>query len=199
MADYIRQGLAESVRDMYFATTRRLPERDRMTATEINARQIAALAVLSPYALRIQEETLAPMVMHALMALRRQGALPEPPAELRGKRIKVRFRNSMTNALNSTRVIGTQRWLTDIVTPLAAIDEGVLDMVEAEGAARVAARDLGATAEAMRSREEVAERRQARAERAQAAAAIEQSAQVASSARDAGAAALDFSRAGAQR
>src|ERR1019366_7089405 len=89
-------------------------EKSNVTAEEIRALKEEKLQDLGPMADRLNVEVLDPTVEIAFELLMKQGHLPPPPQELKGRPIRPEYMSIMAAAQKAQAVAGTERWLDDL-------------------------------------------------------------------------------------
>ena len=88
----------------FFLDVFNLPDRDRMTATEIIERRQQGLMKASPVMSRQYSEWLTPLVRRVFRFLLRRGAFPPPPMSLMGRQITVDYVSPMALAQRASEV-----------------------------------------------------------------------------------------------
>ena len=143
-----------------------------MTATEALIREEDKLRLMGPHLGRVQGEFLGPLIEERIFGiLVRQsepfwangsdGPLPLPPDPLVGRDIRVDYVSPLAKAQKTADGKAILRTLESLL-PLAQADPSVLDMVDADAAARALAEAWGAPAELLRDSEAVTALRQQR-------------------------------------
>ncbi len=133
-----------AIDDGFFLNRLRLPEKlQRATTMEVIARRQDNLVTASPIISRQHEEWLLPLVQNAYYDLRAFGMIPEPPARIRGKPMKIYF---VSPLMNAQRGQDNQNFLqaVSILEPLIKFDPGIMANFDAEEIVRGVWRDSGA-------------------------------------------------------
>lgn len=175
--------LQDSVRKAYFIDQLMLPpaQGTPMTATEINRRMEQMWSILGPEMSRLVSELLRPLVRNTFEIMWNAGALQGPPTEIVrevekvGKPIiNVAFKGPLARAQKMSDVVAAERWVNEIVGPMAQADPGILDIVDTDSLARIGADRLGVPWEIVRKAEDVLKMRQDRAKAQQQQMAMQQ-------------------------
>lgn len=154
----------------------------RMTATEVAERHEEKLLMIGPVLERLQDELLGPAIDRTFAIMMRQGLIPEPPEELQGEDLRVKYVSMLAQA---QRAVGTQAIdrLAGFVMSAAQANPEVLDKFDFDQAVDEYGDMLGTNPKIVRPDDDVEEIRQQRAQMQQAAMAQEQAAQAAQSAK----------------
>lgn len=152
--------------NQHFLTDRlRLPDQDRMTATEILARQRQALLVFSPYLGRLYSEFLNPIVYRTFIALKKRNGLPpNPPAALAKANLMVAYTSPLAASRGASQYDAASAVL-QMVLPLANAKPTAIDTLDTDRIIRLVARASGLDPRAIVTKKKVM---QMEAERAQA-------------------------------
>lgn len=161
-------------------------EKSNVTAEEIRALKEEKLQDLGPMADRLNVEVLDPIVEISFDLLMKQGHIPPPPKELRGRPIRAEYMSIMAAATKAQSVAGIERWIEDLtrIRELEPQDPGVLDKANFDAAIDHLANDLSIPPGLTRDDDDVAKIRQGRQQQQQAAQKAQQMAAMASSAKD---------------
>ena len=159
-------------------------EKANVTAEEIRALKEEKLQDLGPMADRLNVEVLDPIIEHAFDLLMKQGHIPPPPKELRGRPIRPEYMSIMAAATKAQSVAGVERWIDDLtkIRELEPQDPGVLDKANFDAAIDHLANDLSIPPGLTRDDDDVAKIRQGRQQQQAAAQKQQQMAQMADSA-----------------
>lgn len=172
-------NLQAQIRKVMMADTLGQQGGQPMTATEVQARLNLLRQQLGPVFGRFQAEYLTPLVERCFYLMLRDGALPEPPAEMDGVNFHVTFDNPLARAQRMTQVAAIEQLEQGLVGLSQALGPEVMDIFNLEAAQREKAFALGVPMACIRSEEEVAAVRQQRAQQQQAAQQQDQSNQMA--------------------
>lgn len=141
-------------------------EKSNVTAEEIRALKEEKLQDLGPMADRLNTECLDPLIEHAFELLTKQGLIPPPPKELRGRPLRPEYMSIMAAATKAQSVAGIERWLIDLekIRELEPNDPGVLDKVNMDQAIERLADDLSIAPGLTRDDDDVRKIREGRAQ-----------------------------------
>ena len=139
---------------------------DRMTATEVLAKQQEKVQLLGPSMERVDKELLEASIKRAFSILDRAGRLPDLPAELEGRELDIEYRSVLAQALQSTRLVGVNQFIA-WVTSVGAVQPEVLDKVNWSETADFVASTAGVPPELLLSDEQFTALQKARAQAAQ--------------------------------
>lgn len=145
----------------FFNDIAQLPLQDRMTATEVIERRNDKLQVLSPFATRVQEELLGPIIQRTLALAVQKGAIEPPPDELGGGNISVEYVSPLAISQRSSRLQTVQIWINSVL-PFAQIDPDVLLKFNTDEIVEYTGDALNVPPQLVRSDEEVARIKQQR-------------------------------------
>lgn len=106
-----------------------------MTAREVYERTMENMRSVGPLVVKIQNEILDPLVRRTFNILLRAQLLPPIPPELAGQQINIEYVSLMAQAQKATRTSSLQEHLL-FVGDLSKIDPAVVDVVDADFAAR---------------------------------------------------------------
>lgn len=160
------------------------------TAAEIYARQEEKLLVLGPVLERLNDEFLDPLVGRAFSMAARRGLIPQPPEEMQGMPLSVRYVSVMAKAQKLAGLSSQERFIGHVMQ-LGTVDPTALDRVNLDQHISIYGDRVGAPSKTIRSDEEVAAIRQGRAQAQQAQQASELAQAGAKTARDLSQASLD--------
>ena len=128
-------------------------KRDRVTATEITARQQEQVRIIGPQASRDEAEFLGPMINRELDILDSWGLLPETDEDLD---LDIVYRGALSLAQKSDEVVGANR-VAEAVLNSAQADPTILKAIDWYEYTRIIHAGNGAPASMMMSREEYQE------------------------------------------
>ena len=151
------------IREAFYTDQLKLREGPQMTATEVSERVDQALRFLGPMLGRQQAEFLQPLVARVYSILERRGLLPQAPAQLIGKELKIQYSSVMAMQQRMSELQNIQRTLTNI-TPFASSDPSVLDNLNGDAAVKYIAKLCNLPQELIRNNEDVKQMRQNRAQ-----------------------------------
>lgn len=159
-----------AIRDAFFTTLMQTPQSPQRTATQVLQETEERMRMMSPVLGRLQSELLGPLVRRVFGLLMRSGLLPEIPAELDGRGVRVEYVSPIVRAQRAGELLGIGRTF-ETVAPFAQLDPGVWDVFDVEALARRAADVNGVPATILRDGDEVAALRAERQRQMEAAAA----------------------------
>lgn len=157
---------ADQIRDSLYFSLMQLVGRTGMTATEVMERQEEKLRLMAPYLGRSQSEYLVPKVKRRFGLLWRAGQLPQPPQEIAGQRLDVKYTSVAALAAKSREGAAISRLLNDLA-PLAQLQPRVMERLDPDGLVEALAEARGVPARVLLSREEADEIAQARQQQEQ--------------------------------
>ena len=160
-----------------------LIESPQMTATEVLQRAQEKGSLLAPTMGRQQSETLGPLINRELNILANQGALPPPPQLLLDAQgdYEIEYVSPLSRAMKAEEGISILRTL-EMVQPLVAVDQSILDNFDLDQITRVLAETNGAPQKILRRQEAIDQIRQQRQQQQQMQSMIENAPQAADAA-----------------
>lgn len=161
-------------------------EKSNVTAEEIRALKEEKLQDLGPMADRLNVEVLDPLIEIGFELLMKQGHIPPPPKELRGRPIRPEYMSIMAAATKAQSVAGIERWIDDLakIRELEPQDPGVLDKANFDEAIDRLGEDLSIPVGMVRDDDAVAKIRQGRQQQQAAAQKAQQMQAAAATAKD---------------
>ena len=172
VSDKMLEDVREFIREAYFNDLDRLPDIDRMTATEVIQRRQDRLMALAPFTTRVQEELLGPVIGRTLRLAIEKGALEEPPEEIRGGNIKIEYVSPLAISQKSSRLQAFQIWINAML-PLFQFDQSMVASINTENVPAFLAEALNVPLELVRDSDGVASKKQEMEQLAQLQAAAE--------------------------
>jgi hypothetical protein len=163
-------------------------EKANVTAEEIRALKEEKLQDLGPMADRLNVEVLTPIIEIAFDLLSKQGHIPPPPQELRGRAVRPEYMSIMAAAQKAQSVAGIERLVDDLtkIKEMEPQDPGVLDKVNLDEAIEKLGDDLSVPPGLIRDDDDVKKIRQGRQQQQQAAQKAQQMQAMAESAQKLG-------------
>lgn len=136
---------------------------DRMTATQVLEMIQKQGLLVGPFAGRHETEKLGPMIERELDILMRAGQIDPTPPEMieAGQSLKPIYQNPLARMSRAEEAAGFTRWV-EVIAQLAAVDEGVVDYINADRAIPGLAEVLSVRPSWINSDDEVQAKRQAR-------------------------------------
>lgn len=191
LVDKMRDGIKRG----FFLDLFRLPESDRMTATEILERRNQALLTFSPILARQYQEKISPLVIRTFNALRRRRLLPMEPPVLQGRALDIQYVSPMAMSQRSSELTNFLQFM-NTAAPLLNLDPSTAQNLDQDVAFRYLGEVSNVTERMFRPLEDVRRMRAqvAAAQQAQQQAALAQG--VATAGRDAAAGIKDIADVG---
>jgi hypothetical protein len=163
------QQRRDSIRSIFLNDQLQLAGGANMSATEATLRQNEKMRVLGPVVGRLQTEFLSPLINRVYRLMRRAGELPEPPAELRGRRWRVEYASPIAKAQKQYEAQALSQTMQYLAPFVGANDPyGVMDNFDVDAVARGTAELFGAPTEYVRPARDVLATRAQKARAAQA-------------------------------
>jgi hypothetical protein len=163
------EDLRDNIKRSYLTDHIELKDSPQMTAEEVRTRQEQMIRLLGPTLGRLESEFLNPLIQRTFNLMFRGGAIPKPPEEVmesvaRGAgEIDIEYTGPLSRGQRINEVYAIER-IYQFAQPLATVNPGVLDVLDADESIRVAGEVLGAPEKIVRDEKEVAEIREDRAE-----------------------------------
>lgn len=153
---------------MYRSLFQMFSESDRreITAEEIRARAAEKMQVLGPVIERNVEEVLSPLIQRTVGIMQRRGLLPPLPQIMQGRNVNIEFISILARAQKLSEVNNLTQYL-GLLGSEAALNQGILDNVDLDAAARVAAEALAIPSKILRTADQVSAIRQDREQQQQ--------------------------------
>lgn len=165
----------DAIRDAFYFGLMQLMQRPQMTATEFLGFQEEKLRLMGPNLTRIQL-MLSGLIKRRFGILNRAGQLPEPPAELKGRRLEVIYQSPLAKAQQASTARAAMNFFNTTMQ-IAQVEPEALDVMDADAILAVVHEGLGAPPSVMRDPRLVQQRRQQRAQAQQQSVALEQAGQ----------------------
>jgi hypothetical protein len=137
-------------------------DRRQVTAEEIRAKQEEKILAIGSVLERMNDELLNPVIDRTFAIAYRQGRIPQPPREIQGVGINVKYVSVMHQVQRMVALGGIDR-LVAFLSNVAGAYPQVLDKFDADQAIDEVAQSLGTPSKLVRSDDAVAEIRAARA------------------------------------
>lgn len=141
-------------------------KKERQTALEISDDRNEMLQLMSPILGRLQNEFLGPIIVRSYNLLQTAGKIPPAPPQLQNRKLGLYYTSPAAKAQLSRKALGLRRFLQDI-TPLAQVDQSILDAVDMDTVAQELALHDEAPRRVIRSPEQIAQIRSDRSQRQQ--------------------------------
>lgn len=123
--------LEKKIEKVFFVDQMRLVENDRMTAVEVTQRRDENLRIIGPQGSRLENEMLKPLIERLFNICQRRGLLPEPPKELEGRPLQIRFKSLVAKAQRAVEAEAFGRTL-QMIMPLAEAKPEMLDYLNGD-------------------------------------------------------------------
>ena len=158
----------------------------RMTATEVAERHEEKLLMLGPVLERLHNELLAPLIDMTFEHIVASGALPQPPPEMHGQPLNVKFVSILAQAQRAVATNSVDKFVAGMGTVAALGKTDVLDKFNSDEWADWYADSLGVDPSLIVADDKIAIIRQQRAAAEQQAAQQQQGEAIAKGAKDLG-------------
>lgn len=132
-----------------------------MTATEVMQREEARMRIMTPQLGRLHSELLGPLIQRVFNICSRKKLLPDPPKELEGKSIIIRYVSPLARAQRTAEISKVTRLGQELVQ-YANIKPEVLDYLNFDGVAKWLIDIYNTPPEVVASEKEVQNKRQQR-------------------------------------
>ena len=137
-----------------------------MTATQVLELATQMQRHLAPILGRMTTEMLEPTIDRVFSIEERAGRMPPAPSQLAGVSLKIEYVSPVARAQKASDAQAIIQWLT-VLTNLAQIDPGVMDIPDTDATARSLAESFGVPPTLMKTPDQIAAVRQVRAQQAQ--------------------------------
>jgi len=131
------------------------------SATEIDARREEKLVLLAHFLERNENESLSIELDRTFSIMQRAGIFPDPPRELAGEELDIRYVSMLATAQRTMSTVPTERLLA-FLGNVAGADPKVLDLVDFDEMTYAYASDIGAHPRIIRDTQALQAQRQAR-------------------------------------
>jgi hypothetical protein len=165
--------------DLFRATRKK----ERQSVPEVQDDRSQQMNLLAPILGRHEPELMGPLLHRVFDCVRQAGILPRAPAILRGKALRFEFTSQAARAQTFGKASVIPQ-LIQALTPLAQINQGVMDVLDTDEAARQLADALDVTRKVIRSKRDIATIRQQRKQQQDQTNAATNGAQMAAAAKD---------------
>lgn len=155
-----RQKIKES---FYSEWVKLMPKKERQTAYEIAELVEQQLRMMAPMLGRVQGELIGPIIARSYELMREHNAIPEPPAALHGRQLRVAYLGQAAMAQKGQKAVQMGRYAQDLI-PLAQVDPAIMDAIDTDAFAQELALVRGTPRKILRTPEEILARRQDRLE-----------------------------------
>ncbi len=131
LGDAFSESIRNRIREVFFVDQLQLNEGPQMTATEVMQRTEEKLRLMGPLLGRVQPEFLGPLIQRVHGQLKRAGAFPEPPADLKGMPLKIVYTSPIARAQEQVQANGLLRSF-EILKDVWDRDPNALDILNAD-------------------------------------------------------------------
>lgn len=166
LAENLLDSLRQAIRRSLMSDQLQPADGPAMTATEVHVRVDLIRQQLGPVYGRWQSEYLIPIVERCFGLALRAGVLGQPPEELQGQDMQIKFLSPLARAQKLEDVSAIERYMAGLSNMLQISPE-VLDNVDLDAAAQLYGKGLGVPTQVMRSADDRAAYRDQRAQAAQ--------------------------------
>jgi len=138
LAFVMKENLETKIRRMLLADQLQLPNNDRMTATEIEARLAQLRNMLAPILGRLQSEFLQPFIARVYSLLLHSGQIEQPPEEIfKAGTVNIRYVSPLARQQRAVEVQVIDRFEQDLLqTAEVTQDTSILDIYDWENGKR---------------------------------------------------------------
>lgn len=134
-----------------------------ITATEVVEKQQERLSILGPILERWQGDSfIEGLISRTFNIAMSNGIFPEPPPELQGTAVKIRYTSILAQAQKIADIASMNQWVMSVVEMGKAGNPDVIDLVNFDEWAKIQGKMLGIPARVMNSQEAIAQMREAR-------------------------------------
>lgn len=123
MGQVLLENELDMIRQAFYIHLLALPDRDRMTATEVTEHRMQKLETFSPIVSRLYSEVLTPVVMMTVQAMAEAEMLPPPPSGMDD--MKLEFVGPLSQSQRSSETDSFTRMMMT-AAPLLQVDPSVL-------------------------------------------------------------------------
>lgn len=134
-----------------------------MSATEATIRRDNQLRLIGPILSRLQHELLGPLIHRVYALMLSHKMIPEAPDAIKGSPLKVEYRSPLAIAQRAAEGENLMRAVS-IISPIAQINPGVMDVFNSEEIVRWAASITHTPQKLLLTKEQMAELRQQQAQ-----------------------------------
>lgn len=181
----------EKIQQAFFADRLRLPQNDRMTATEIIERRQQGLMVISPILSRLYAEFLNPLIQRTYNWMKKKKLLRPMPMAGSGARLKIHYVSPMAVSRKASNSQAFMQAMS-VVQPLVQVDPAVMQNLDVDGIFRSIMINNNVDPSFLKSKREVEEARAAQQQQEQESMGVQDAQAGASAARDAAMAAKEL-------
>lgn len=153
----------QAIRSAFYVDQLTLYQGPTMTATEVIQRTEEKMRLLGPVLGRLQAEMLQPMIQRCYQLIADQRLFPAAPEVLQDVDIDIEYVSPIAKAQKQGDVREAMQ-LLELLGPMAQLDQGVLDYIDADGMAQHLMEILSVPATTTRGEIEVAQIREQRAQ-----------------------------------
>lgn len=115
VADFVVEKLVNQIRQAFMLDKFQIPNNDRMTREEVLQRQQENLRFTSPVLGRQEQENLAPTLSRLHAIGERNGLYPEPPEELAGMSLEVKYASQVSRVQKSALADNASMFVGEII------------------------------------------------------------------------------------
>lgn len=170
-------------RAFYIDQLRATRKKERQSVPEVQDDRSQQMQMLAPLLGRQEPELLGPLLHRIWDCLKRAGQIPPAPKALLGKSLHFEYTSQAARAQTYGKAQAIPQ-LLQALTPLSQINQGVMDVVNTDEAARQLAEVLDVSRKVINTKRDIATIRAQRKQQQDQQAAAENGAQMASAAKD---------------
>lgn len=149
--------------DLFLMMIQAEREGRQVTATEIMEKQSEKLSILGPLLERWQGDDFIKALIERTfnIGMRNKGVFPEPPQELQGIEIKIRYTSILAQAQRMQGIVAIDQWVASVLA-VAQANPNIIDNINFDELAKQKAEMLGIPSKIVNSPEAIAAMRKAR-------------------------------------
>lgn len=172
-AEAIMESRRDRIKKAFYVDQLQTREADRQTTVEVIQRREEQMRFLGPLAGRLSVEFLGPLIDRVFAIMSRKNRFLVPPEILQGTKTSVRYSSAISKIQRVTEAQNTYQFLAGLA-PLVAIDQAVIDNVDADATFRGLAPQFSFPQKYIKDKSDVEKERAARAQIMQQQAKMEQ-------------------------
>jgi hypothetical protein len=161
-----------------------LPERDRMTTVEINARLAQRLTVMAPFLARVSSELLGPMITRTFHTLANQGQFGPPPELIAGRELEIGYVSPLALSQRASDARNIEQFML-FLSPFVQVNPAIMQNFDDDELVRYGSTLFNSPQRILKSREDVVAMRDEESRRQQVQQDILEAQGTASAAKDA--------------
>lgn len=144
---------------------RAVRKKERQSVPEVQDDRSQQMQMLAPILGRQEPELLGPMLMRIWDCLKQAGQIPPAPASMHGKKLHLEFTSQAARAQTYSKAAAIPQ-LMQALTPLAQVNQAVMDILDTDEAARQLAEAMDVSRKVIRGKRDLAQIRASRQQQA---------------------------------